>query len=255
MTGVQTCALPIYPKNHGYIAWGDLLGYWYLKESQGETFGSIPHSRLPGFVPLTVGLVGRLKRLEFLEKTRGVGDILDLADSITGTVLFQTILADMKRQFSNRRELQERLIEELDARYQKKERNLRSLQRMAAASRTLIPDNLENMPFRMRLTLLGVDLQEANHAGDPLRIKDVSLLYEKERGKGLECDRELVAYVDANLAVHYADTFDFAQAKAVVERTVSDPYFGGLGLSARGRAWSGLGQYPHRRWSLFLLFR
>ncbi|NUM34248.1 MAG: hypothetical protein HUU50_06880 [Candidatus Brocadiae bacterium] len=229
-------------KDYGYIAWGDLLGYWYLAESRGERFGEIHHSQLPGFIPIKTEVLGILKRLEFMEQTGGVQEILDLAVEIHGTKLWESILKDIKIRMEQLPELQDCIIQEMDARYQVKERNLGNLQKMMNALKIVLPQDKANMPLRTQLFCLAVDLQEANHNGDPLSIHQALLSYEEARQKGLDCDRELVGYVDANLAVHYTDLFDFPKAKATIERIAFDPYFEGMSNETQARNWSSLGQ-------------
>ena len=65
----------------------------------------------------------------------------------------------------------------------------------------------DDAPVRMRLLWILPAFQDANHDGDPGRFRETLNNYFLLREAAPESDRELTAYTDLNMAVHFADRF------------------------------------------------
>ena len=87
-----------------------------------------------------------------------------------------------------------------------------------------------------------IGFQHANHNGDPELANALSEEYKLLRPRVLKLDRDLCAYVDLNLAVHYHDSFEFGEALTLVDKWIKDPLFPALSIQNRGRMLSSRGQ-------------
>jgi hypothetical protein len=232
-------------KEFEYIPYGDLLAYLALEHTpRSQEIGAAFHFRSwPGYVPLSLDLVPRLMRLEDLEASANVGDVLDLAAALGPAPLGRLVLADVKRRTAARTDLQTLLLDELDRRYGSAGRDLDRLRPQFAAACEVVGRPGPEAGFRLRLLDAAVHLQNANHDGDPERAGAVAVAYSRLRGEAAVHDRELAAFVDLNLAVHHADRFEFAWAGRLMEGLRSDPLFAALSPLARGWVHSSLGQY------------
>jgi tetratricopeptide (TPR) repeat protein len=231
-------------KDFEYVPWGDLLGYWYLDDLRGarSELGLRP-ADLPGFVSVTVGVVDALHDLDNFDRSLAAGPVLDLARRLHGTRILDLVLDDLATRMAGRRDLTQRLLQELDARYRAKDRNLDDLRRQLQAARRLVPVVGDEAPVRTRVLWTAVELQAASHEGAPERAQACAAAWDALRPKALEVDRELVAFVDANLAVHLADRMELDAARATMEAVVGDRFFEALTPVSRARAHSSLGQY------------
>ena len=76
-------------------------------------------------------------------------------------------------------------------------------------------DLIEDLPdstSKLKLMWTAIQLQNANHDGDPARVKPSVELYSKIRDDLMPHDRALTTFVDLNLAVHYNSMFDFKES-------------------------------------------
>jgi len=188
-------------------------------------------------------LVPRLERLEHLETSANLEDVLDFAMETGDSPFGRLVLSDIATRLVQRPDLQQRLLDTLETRYQAKVRDLNRLRRQFAIVRQLIPSLPEAATPRMRLLWHLLSLPEANHDGDPERIRQSASAYLAEHTALRDADRELCAYADLNLAVHYADRFEFSQAEVTISEWVDDPLFPALSRRQQGRMHSALGQY------------
>lgn len=181
-------------------------------------------------MPLSLELVPRLERLEHLEHSANLRDVIDFALETGNSPFGRLVMADIARRLSTRPQLQTALLECLEDDYRDKVRDLRRLRRAFAAVRGLLPALPENAGPRMRLLWYLLALQEANHDGDPTRSHAMALEYRRERERLRENTRELCADADLNLAVHDADRFAFGHAELTVLEWIEDPLFPALSL-------------------------
>ena len=150
---------------------------------------------------------------------------------------------DLAARLARRPDLQQRLLETLEDGYRDKVRDLQRLRLAFTAVRGLLPALPEAASPRMRLHWYLLALQDANHDGDPARIRTTAQDYLKERETLKQNERELCAEADLNLAVHYADRFAFGHAEVTVGEWIYDPLFPALSPRQQGRFYSALGQY------------
>ncbi len=231
-------------KNFGYIPYADLVGHLTLEHTPyNQALGEWANFKhLPGYVPFSVGLVPRLERLEHLEISANLQDVIDFAMETSGSRFGELVLRDIAGRLAPRADLQVRLLETLEAGYRDKIRDLARLRRAFAAVRSLLPELPAGARPPMRLLWYLLALQDANHDGDPARTRAVASEYRRERARLMQVDRELCAYADLNLAVHEADRFAFADAEALIEEWVDDPLFNALSVHQQARMYSALGQ-------------
>jgi hypothetical protein len=232
-------------KNFKYVPYADLVAHLSLEHNDfcrqlGHWAG---YKQLPGYVPFSLNLVPRLERLEHLESSVNLGDVIDLAVETGDSRFGRLVLDDIARRLNNRPDLQQSLMQVLEERYSAKARDLTTLRRAFKAVHRLITALPADSSPRMRLLWYLLVLQDANHAGDSRRIGDAATAYIAERARLKEAERELCAFADLNLAVNHADRWEFDRARATVEDWVSDPLFPALSALQRGRMHSALGQY------------
>jgi len=232
-------------KNFGYIPYADLLAHLTLEHTEvNRALGAWSNfKQLPGYVPLSLELVPRLERLEHLEQSANLGDVIDFALETGNSPFGRLVMADIARRLATRADLQTALLERLENDYHDKVPDLRRLRRAFAAVRGLLPDLPENAGPRIRLLWYLLALQDANHDGDPTRSHAMALAYRQERDRLRENARELCADADLNLAVHDADRFAFGHAELTVLEWIEDPLFPALSLRQQARLLSALGQY------------
>lgn len=232
-------------KEFGYIPYADLLAHLALEHTDvNRALGTLADFKnLPGYVPFSLELVPRLERLEHLETSANLGDVIDFALETGDSPFGRLVMRDLAKRLAQRADLQQRLLETLEDEYRNKVRDLRRLRQAFNAVRGLLPALSESASPRMRLLWYLLALQDANHDGDPERIRASAGDYLQERETLKQSDRELCADADLNLAVHYADRFAFGHAEVTVGEWIYDPLFPALSLRQQGRFYSALGQY------------
>ncbi|MEA3641660.1 MAG: hypothetical protein VBE63_17205 [Lamprobacter sp.] len=232
-------------KDFGYLPYADLLAYLTHEHTDASRrLGALAnYKQLPGYVPFSLELVPRLERLEHLETSANLDDVIEFALETGDSPFGQLVMKDLAKRLAARMDLQQRLLETLEARYRGKARELKQLRRALTAVRTLIPALPQDASPRMRLHWYLLALQDANHDGDPERIRATAGDYLKERQQLKQNDRELCADADLNLAVHYSDRWAFGHAEVTVGEWIYDPHFSVLPPRQQGRFYSALGQY------------
>ncbi len=103
-------------------------------------------------------------------------------------------------------------------------------------------DSLNSRPFRIRLLWTVLQLQQANHSGDPAAVRNAVNDYLKIRDEVFRKSPSLVAHVDCNLSVHFCDRFDFSEAETVLSRVWKDAAFSGFDFLQKAVVESSLGQ-------------
>jgi predicted ATPase len=216
----------------------------FLTTAPSISSQSIDHESLSdcrGILHLPVPLLE-----EWLSKNRELEDFQSLWKPIGETgvkEISSDILNKLKLQMAEHPELQRDFLQAIENYYSNKIRDLEQLRKLFAATRALLPTIPSYAGDQVRLLWYLLALQDANHDGDPERIQETATNYANERESLKQSDPELCAYADLNLAVHYADSFEFAHAEVTVGKWVYDPLFRGLPRHHQGRIWSALGQY------------
>lgn len=230
-------------KDFEYIPYADLLGYLTHDTSKALKIADrVNYQELPGYLPLSLDLVPQLNRLEQLDHGN-VNSVLECALKLSGTRLYEVLMRDVTRRLQSRPDLQNRLLQLLEERYQAKQRNLRELRSQFKAVRRLIPDVPDSSGMHVRLLWIVMGLQNANHDGDPQRAAELAGEYRQIRDQAIQQDREFCVYLDLNLAVHYADRFEFKTAFDIIDQWSTDTHFEVLPVLSRGRIHSSKGQY------------
>jgi hypothetical protein len=203
----------------------------------------IDYKSFPGYVPFSLDLVLCLGRIEQLESRANLQDVIDIALMTDKSKFGQMVLNDIALQIENRPDLQLGLLETIEGFYENKVRDLSRLRKVFIAVHRLMPALPPEAGARMRIMWYLIALQDANHDGDPERIRKTAATYTTERKILKHSDLELCSYTDLNLAVHYADMFEFANAEVTVGDWIYDPLFRSLSPHQRGKMYSALGQY------------
>lgn len=232
-------------KNFGYIPYADLVAHLThqhtdLNRALGAWSG---FKELPGYVPFSLELVPRLERLQHLDRSENLGDVIDFALETGASPFGRLVMADIARQLTSQPQLQIALLERLEEDYRAKVLDLRRLRRAFTAVRSLLPALPEGASPQMRLLWYQLALQDANHDGDPTRSYALATEYRRERERLKDNARELCADADLNLAVHDADRFAFGHAELTVLEWIEDPLFAALPPRQQARLYSALGQY------------
>jgi tetratricopeptide (TPR) repeat protein len=228
-----------------YIPYADLLAY-IAQEHTPRSLAvaeAANYKAWPGYVPLSLDLAPRLMRLDGLRSSANVADLLDVVDELQSAPLTEVVLADVKDVVIGNPDLQRRLLENLDERFHAKDRNLDRLRRQFDAVRCLVPEPGPDASARLSLLYTAVALQQANHDGNPDRVRPVTQKYMQARAWLADHDRELAAFVDLNLAVYHADRFEFTRAEELMEELKSSVAFAFLSPLMRAWVLSSLGQY------------
>lgn len=228
-----------------YVPYGDILAYLPLETTREmRVIGDkARYKDLPGYIPLSLDLIPRLERLEYIERNFNTADALDLFVELKDTKLLQMILEDFKKRFSANPVLQLKLFEELNNRYLSKDRDLDSLQVQFDAVRNIVPEPDIKIGSRIWLLWTLVHLQNANHDGNAERIAEITPLYEEVISELIDEDPELVSYAQLHLAVAFADRFEFDKAHSLLDEIFQGDRFNYLPRTMRAKLLSGLGQY------------
>ncbi len=231
-------------KRDEYVPYADLVAHLSLEHhAWNQTVGKLANYRQwPGYVPLSLGLIPTLNQLDHVHNTGNVADILDFIATMDGTELCKIVLKDLKPLIAGRPDLQKELLETLESRYQQKSRDLKALRRQTSMVKNLVELPTRHTPLRQTLLWHLIDLQRANHDGDPEGGGKAAEEYLALRARVVEHDRELVAYADLNVAVHLNDQFRFEEALTLSEGMATDEDERLLSSLAYGRSLSSLGQ-------------
>ncbi len=228
-----------------YIAYADQLAYLARESTKSNReLGQIAKfKQLPGYVPLTMDLVQRLKRLEHLEENGDVETFMDLAVELRQTRMGELLVEDVRRRLVERRDLQLRLLETLDRRYQHRSRDLRKLEKAVDVVRRIVSITPEQQGIRARLLSTAVQFQSANFDGDPHRVTALIEEYETIREQALEDVPDLAVECDLHLAGVWAEQLEFDQAVVIAEDWADDIRFPFLPRFLRAKVLTSLGRY------------
>ena len=229
-------------KDFGYIPYGDLLGYMTLPVDRSVVFKKMTRGEeLAGYLPVSLNLFDVLLRLDIIEETKNVEDIFGLIDEIYGTKIYRFIMKDLKQRLNENKELKQKLLYSLEARYLDKDRDMGKLRKYFTEIMPLIESEEEDAKTVTKLLFTSIRLQDANHEGNPEKIRAHLEDYDEKRKRALELGEfESVADCELNIAVHYNDEFLFDKAFETISRNKS--YFNSFRLPTRCKFYSSLGQ-------------
>ncbi|NLN93082.1 MAG: hypothetical protein GX130_07240 [Candidatus Hydrogenedens sp.] len=232
-------------KEFEYIPYADLLAYIANDQTKRALAlnREFSYKKLPGYLPITLDLSQQLDDIDRLEELGNVDQVLNFLIDTRGTALYKLVMKDLKERLAMRQDLQEKLLVALEERYQNKARDLRQLRTLSCDVIRLITVHPNDLPKHIQMIFFALQLQDANHHGDPESAGKVREKYQEVQNDLRIHDREFAAYVDLNVAVSYADSFQFHQAQATVDAIIYDQFFGALTPAMQGRAHSAAGQY------------
>jgi tetratricopeptide (TPR) repeat protein len=228
----------------GYMAYGDLLGYMTVGAQSPKALRLAREVRLdqfPNFLTISPGLANTLEMIHQIGPANP-GVFLDQMAANLESPFIRGILDELRKRWDTDADAKLKLYGELDARYMQKVRDLRGLARQFDVLQRICGPLPPDAPRRLRLMEIGIQLQRANHFGDPASLGALEQFYQELRRRALDNgEADLVAHVDLNLAVRAADRFEPEQAKVIVEDLIKEE--SRLSLLSRARAHSALGQY------------
>ena len=229
-------------KDFGYIPYADTIAYLANEHNQGviSIIEASNYHQWPGYLPLSLELLPTLSRLGIFDSPSDIDHLLNFVGEIAGSQLSKTIVSDFKQQAANRDELVIWLIEGIERLYQIKSRNLNNLYHLLLAFEPIISSTV--LPLRINFLWSQVQLQRANHAGDPDQYSTRSESFLHQRQLLIDFDKELIAMADMNYMVHLNDQFKFKAALRVIRSLHDEFWFPFLPPLIRGRAYSSLGQ-------------
>ena len=227
-------------KSFEYVPYADALGYLTVPIVKAQNWGRpFNATQLPGYVPLTVELIRQLNALDS-DSPRGCAETLfDFAGIYSKTKLFFHVLEQILEKAHDDPEFRDALFERLEEMFREKQRDVGLLKNLCDK---LIREFPLEVFSQYPLIRLLVELQSANHSGTPEAAEECVRQYRQLRNALIEDNRELCAYTDMNLAVHYNDQFDFAAAAAICRPWESDPAFEFISRGSRGTILSSIGQ-------------
>jgi tetratricopeptide (TPR) repeat protein len=227
----------------GYLAYGDLLAYLMVGGESARAGRLAREFKLSSFYNLITFDSGFAKLLEdwfdgllaspsvFLKT---MGDNLD-------SPFMGRLLNHLKQLWRNHSGNHAALLGHLDFLYQQKVRDLHSLSRQFSVLQNVVGPLPSSASRRLILIEAGLQLQRANHFGDPASLGQLEETYAGLRKRALENgDADLVAHVDLNLAVRAADRFETDEAQRILNSLLAEE--ARLSVLSRAKAYSALGQ-------------
>lgn len=230
-------------KEFEYVPYADLMARLVTRTGRHRIAEWSRYTALPGYMPLTPGLVQLLQRLDVIERSKDVAALYRIATDLQGTWLLSAIIREMEERLRDRPDIQAELLEGLDRMYRAKDRNVPQLTRLFNTLAPLLSGAQTASTPRTRLLRSMLELEEANHRGDPESVRLAVEAYRESRREGFRTDPALACLRECMLAVHYADRFEFDEAGDILSAIVTGEAFREwLDERTRGIVLSNLGQ-------------
>ena len=231
-------------KNFEYIPYGDAVAYLAVPTEKARQYGAgfDAERTFPAYVPISPELLNWLNRLDTFSPRGYAETLFEFAKEHHETKLYSFIVNEAVEHAQNDADFRDALFNELEEMFSRKERDLAILSSLTRILVKRFPVEMFDGSPRQKSIRLLVELQNANHSGRPEDAAACVEKYRLLRGSLLEDNRELCAYTDMNLAVHYNDLLDFGKAASVCRPWEQDPSFDHLGLRIRGQILSSIGQ-------------
>ena len=230
-------------KEFEYIPYADAVGYLTIPTQKARKWGKpFQVENWPGYVPVSQDLLKRLVHLDSDSPAGYADELFEFARNRQKTKLFSYVLKQAFRKAESSLDFKTALFEKLEKMFEEKKRDLPLLDHLCKELSKRFPlDNYEGCP-RQKLIRILVELQNANHAGDPERAKECVRLYSDTRNALLKQNLDFCVYTDMNLAVHYNDMFDFSSSAAICRNWEGQPGFEYMSRENQGRVLSSIGQ-------------
>ena len=229
-------------KDFGYIPYGDLVAYLFAETPDARRMArEFQVDRWPGCVPFSPELLPALRDLDAADPAGAAGALFRLSGLCGESMLFRHSLRSFLDSAKERTEFRDAVLDRLCDEFERKDRDLRKLGRIADAFFAAFPDEaFEDRPKPRFLRLLA-SLQQANHDGNPAAADEAFRLYDGLRTEMEKRDLALCVYADLNAAVHFNDRFEFEKAESLLSQCREAPTFPFLSVRDRGRLLSSLG--------------
>ena len=148
---------------------------------------------------------------------------------------------DLKQRLDGNKDLKQELLRSLEARYRDKDRDMGKLRKYFTEIMPFIESEEESANTVTKLLFTSIRLQNANHEGNPEKIRAYLEDYDEKRKRAVEQKKwEYLADCELNLAVHYNDEFLFDKALETIRR--NEPHYDKFDISTEGKFYSSLGQ-------------
>ena len=230
-------------KEYEYIPYADAVGYLTVPTQKARKWGDQFHVEdWPGYVPLSLDLLRQLTNLDTGSPAGYADELFEFAKVYQHTKLFSYVLIQAFSRAEADPDFKAALFEKLEKMFEAKERDLPLLNYICRELEKKFPlEEFRGLP-RQKLIRILVELQKANHAGDPENAEKCIALYRKDYEVLFDQDPGLCAYTDMNLTVHYNDRFEFRKAAEVCSPWGRHEAFRFLSPENRGRILSSIGQ-------------
>jgi tetratricopeptide (TPR) repeat protein len=227
----------------GYLAYGDLLAYMMMGGESSRARRMAREFNLTSFCNLITFDPGFSKLLEdWFDGMLGAPEVFlkTMGDNLDSPFMGR-LLEQLKQCWKAQPVHHASLLGHLDSLYQQKVRDLRSLSRQFSVLQKVIGPLPPSAPRRLLLIQAGLQLQRANHFGDPASLGRMEQSYSELRKRALENgEADLVAHIDLNLAVRAADRFETNEAQRIIDSLIAEE--ARLSVLSRAKAYSALGQ-------------
>jgi tetratricopeptide (TPR) repeat protein len=230
-------------KNFQYVPYADAVGYLTTPSKKANMWGkSFDVKKWPGYVPIDQALLKRLHCLDSASPAGYADELFDFTRIYQKTKIFYYILEQAVQKAKKQPTFCNALLEKLEEMFEQKGRDPYLLAFLCDSLVRPFPVKYFNRHPHQKLLRLLIEIQNANHNGKPALAKKCLDCYIQLRDNLRPDNRELCAYTDMNLAVHYNDSFDFAEASSICRPWENDPAFVYLTIRIRGIILSSIGQ-------------
>ena len=230
-------------KNFGYVPYGDLVCKTCVPlPEQQKLANSVGVWNWEGFLPFTKDAFPILRDMDTASPAGFADLLMAFAKHTHGTPFFRHVRDAAVKRAQNEIAFRDALFTKFEDDYCEQDRDMNLLNRIIPPFLEAFPVNAFEGKPRMQLLRFLVGFQHANHNGKPDLANALIGQYHSTRSRMMAFDRDLCAYADLVLAVHYHDTFSFGDALRIINGWIEDSLFPALSVSNRGRMLSSRGQ-------------
>lgn len=230
-------------KNFEYIPYGDLVCKTCvpLREHK-ELAEKVSVRNWPGFLPFSPSVFPLLRDMDTASPAGCADLLIAFAQLARGTPLFRQIVNQTIERAKEDVSFRDKLLHRFEECYEQKDRNTSMLNQLTRPFLSAFPPDAFAHNPRSRFVRMMLELQRANHNGDPEIANSTVANFLTERERLMQIDRELCAEVDLNRCVHHHDLFEFDKALNISMDWIKNSLFPALTLATRGKLFSSRGQ-------------
>ena len=231
------------PKQFEYVPYADLVCQTCVPLPDQQKYAQDVKVRTwTGFLPFTPALFPLLRDMDTASPSGFADLLISFARTSRDTPLFKRILRQAVERAQREAPFRDAMLERFESCYEQKDRDIALLNRLTEPFFDAFPPRTFSNSPRMHLLRMLLEMQRANHNGDPEAVNLLVADYKVQRQRLLAIDRELCAYADLNLVVHDHDLFRFEEGLSTANSWIEDSLFPALSLVNRGRMVSSRGQ-------------